>query len=82
MSTPTLTLKATRVTSTILGEHAVLSAFRPTKATLKAFVATEGSLVQVDLDDETGLWSNGRSYEVVEVTVSEDEKAMVVVLSS
>ena len=80
MNTKTLTLKATRVTSTALGRAAVLSAFRPSAATIKAFSDAEGAFVQIELDDETGLWSNGRTYEVTEVTISDDGKAMVVVL--
>lgn len=45
-------------------------------ASIKAFSKAEGTMVQVDLDDETGQRSNGRTYEVMEVTVGEDGKAI------
>lgn len=82
MNTPLLTIKAKRITSTILGDHVVISAFMPSKETITELRKIEGSVAQFDLDDETGLWSNGRSYAVSEVTVSEDGRAVVVVLES
>jgi hypothetical protein len=82
MNTPTLTIKAKRITSTILGENIVISAFMPSRSTIAALRTAAGTLVQIDLDDETGLWSNGRTFEVEEVTVSEDDRAVVAVLVS
>lgn len=80
MSTPTLKLQAQRITSTSIGGGYVLSAFRPFKPTLKAFKDVEDTIATIDLSDETGDWSNGRSFQIVEVIISDDERAMTVLL--
>lgn len=76
MNTPTLTVKATRIVSTQVDDGYIIVAFLPAKSTLKAFKDVEGSLAIIDLDDELGLWSNGRTFEIVDVNTSEDQRAM------
>ena len=82
MDTPTLKLQAQRITSTSIGGGYVLAAFRPFKPTLKAFKDVEGTLAIIDLSDETGDFSNGRTFEIVEVTISDDERAMTVLVQA
>lgn len=78
MNTPTLTLRATRIVSTEVEGGYIVVAFKPGPISIKDFEKAEGSLAIVDLADETGEWSNGRTFEIHEVTVSEDQRTMTV----
>lgn len=83
MDTPTLMLKAQRITSTDLGDgRYLLVAFRPLKSTLQTFSDAEGALAIVDLSDETGDWTNDQAFEITDVTISEDQRTMTVMLAS
>jgi hypothetical protein len=74
-----LTIKAQRIASTDVGDgRYVITAFLPDKATIKAFtqelVDTEA---EIELDDETGWWGNHLLFTVDDITLSEDDRVLV-----
>ena len=81
MDTKPLILKAKRITVTPVGDMKIVSVFQPVKSVIRLFQEAQGIHATVELHDETGMWSNGVVYEIDEVIVSEDERAMVVVLA-
>lgn len=82
MNTPTFTLRAKRIVSVSVDDGYVLAAFEPGPLTVKEFETLDGKLAIIDLEDETGMWGNGRTFEVADVTVSEDMQAMTLRLLS
>lgn len=78
-----LIIKATRVVSTETSDGYTIVAFRPSALTVRTFSNKEliGTDATFELDDETGLWSNHRLFEIDDITISEDEKVLVLKIS-
>lgn len=78
-----LTIKATRAVSTETSDGYTIVAFRPSLPTVKTFSNDDlvGTVAIIELDDETGLFSNHRLFEIDDVTISDDQRVLVVKIS-
>lgn len=80
MSTPTLVIKAKRIITHVGERTFYISAFNPTKDTIKQVKAADeaGDDIYINLDDEMGLFSNGHLVTITDVRVSDDGKCLAV----
>lgn len=80
MSTPTIVLKATRVTTMYvkLGDESklVVSAFRPDGKSVTALQGVGKAPFHMDIDDETGEFTTGAKWICEQVVVADDRKAL------
>jgi hypothetical protein len=80
MSTPTIVLKATRVTTMYVKEtdetKLVVSAFRPDGKSITALQSIGTNPFHMDIEDETGEFTTGAKWLCREVIVADDRKAL------
>lgn len=87
MNTPTIVVKATRVTTFYVKEgedsRLIVSVFRPDGKTITALQGAERDKTpfHMDIDDETGEYTTGITWKATMLTVADDRKALNLMLT-